>query len=87
MREHYVFGISSAVADGSVAPTGAEPRSCLASLSAWGSGSASAVGPSLTDSMLHCHAGTSDMDALDASSISGWGTNEDAPLARRRRAI
>ena len=41
----------------------------------------------LHDSRLECHAGTSDIDALDASSISGWGTAEDAPLAARRRAI
>ena len=45
------------------------------------------VGPSLTDSRLHCLAGTSDICALDASSISDWGTKEGAPLASRRRAI
>ena len=70
-----------------MAPTGAEPRTSLDPLSAWGSGNAWVVGPSLTDSRLHCLAGTSDICALDASSISDWGTEEGAPLASRPRAI
>ena len=75
------------MANRSVAPTGAEPRTSLDPLSAWGSGNASVVGPSLTDSRLHCLAGTSDICALDTSSIGDWGTKQDTSLATRRRAI